>query len=133
MTPSLANDKYLLTKILQNQRKMQQVIKDFNCTFYNLENFEYAFDLCALYMIQIGEASKSLSKDTKELFEIFDCDTTKYFRNMIAHVYERLDRPMLKAYIFQIISDKAINEIKQGIKNCDMELAKDKNAEDIDR
>lgn len=38
----------------------------------NLENNKMAFDLCAFYMSQIGEAAKLLTDETKESFEFFN-------------------------------------------------------------
>lgn len=77
-----------------------------------------AFDLCVFYMSQIGEAAKLLTDKTKTSFKYFDADCTKYFRNMANHVYEKVNRSYLKAYIFSTISKEAIMEIKNRIKYC---------------
>lgn len=77
-----------------------------------------AFDLCAFYMSQMGEAAKLLTDDTKESFQNFNAETTKYFRNMVDHVYEKVNKTYLKAYIFSIISDPSMKEVKERIKYC---------------
>ena len=123
MTKSYSKDVQLLMKILQNQDKINKAIKAFNCNQNNLDKNEMAFDLCAFYMSQIGEAAKLLTDKTKQSFKYFDADCTKYFRNMVDHVYEKVNRSYLKSYIFSTISKEAVMEIKDRIKYC-MENAK---------
>lgn len=112
-------DKQLLLKIAQNQNNIKDVIKYFNCDSSNLENCKYAFDLCAMYMAQIVEAAKMLSVEQKNSFAYFDWKTTNYFRNMIDHVYEKVNPKFLKAYIFQMISVESLSEISQAIIKAD--------------
>ncbi|MBO5229134.1 MAG: hypothetical protein J6B39_09090 [Lachnospiraceae bacterium] len=111
-------------KILKNQQNIKEVMAQFNCNASNIEQNKFAFDLCAFYMAQIGEASKLLTDDTKKALEHFDADTTKYFRNMVDHVYEKVNKTVLKAYIFDMISNDTVKEIKARIKYCN-EHAKD--------
>lgn len=118
MTKSLQKDVQLLMKILQYQTKINQVIKDFNCNEQNLEKCDYAFDLCALYMSQIGEAAKLLTDESKEQFQYLDINVTKYFRNMIDHVYEKVNKAYLKAYIFSTASKEAMDEVKKRVQYC---------------
>lgn len=118
VTKSYSKDIQLLMKIFQNQQNIQNVLKDFNCNEINLEQNKYAFDLCALYMSQIGEASKLLTDETKESFQYFNPTTTKYFRNMIDHVYEKVNKTVLKAYVFHMVSSEVLKEIKDRIKFC---------------
>lgn len=118
MIPSLQKDIQLLMKILQNQQNIKNVIRDFGCTEKDLETNTYAFDLCALYMAQIGEAAKLLTKETQDSFQYFDGTITKYFRNMIDHVYEKVNRKYLKAYIFTTVSNEVMKEIKDRIQYC---------------
>lgn len=118
MTKSYSKDIQLLMKILQNQDKIDKAIKTFNCNQNNLDKNDMAFDLCAFYMSQIGEAAKLLTDKTKQSFKYFDADCTKYFRNMVDHVYEKVNRSYLKAYIFSTISKETVAEIKERIKYC---------------
>ncbi len=118
MTKSYSKDIQLLNKILNNQQNIKNAIKHFECNQNNLENSKMAFDLCSFYMSQIGEAAKLLTDQTKQSFKYFDADCTKYFRNMIDHVYEKMNRKYLTAYIFEIITDDAVSEIKNRIKFC---------------
>lgn len=118
MIKSYKKDVQLLMKILQNQQKITNTIEHFNCNSKNLESNEMAFDLCAFYMSQIGEAAKLLTDDTKESFRNFNAETTKYFRNMVDHIYEKVNKAYLKAYIFGIISDVSMKEVKERIKYC---------------
>lgn len=118
MTKSYSKDIQLLLKISENQHKIIKVIKDFGCTEKDLESNEYAFDLCALYMSQIGEASKYLTDETKQYFQYFDPSVTNYFRNMIDHVYEKVNKKYLKAYILGMIKQEAIKEVIERISFC---------------
>lgn len=124
MMKSYSKDIQLLMKILKNQQNIKEVITQFNCNSINIEKNKFAFDLCAFYIAQIGEAVKLLTDDTKQSLEHFDADTTKYFRNMVDHVYEKVNKTVLKGYIFDMISNYAIKEIKERIKYCN-EHAKD--------
>ena len=126
MKKSYAKDVQLLMKILQNQVKMAKAIETFNCNQNNLDQNEMAFDLCAFYMSQIGEAAKLLTDKTKKSFNYFNADCTKYFRNIVDHVYEKVNKGYLKAFVFSMISKEAVNEIKNRIKYCN-EHAKSSN------
>lgn len=118
MTKSYSKDIQLLLKISEHQHKIAGVLKDFKCTEKDLDTNTYAFDLCALYMSQIGEASKYLTDDTKQSFRYFDPSITSYFRNMIDHIYEKVNKKYLKAYIFGMIKDEAMKEVIDRIKFC---------------
>ena len=59
-----------------------------------------AFDLCAMYMAQIGEEVKHLTTESKnELSKTLDTSVLYQFRNMIDHTYEKVNKIMLSAYI----------------------------------
>lgn len=118
MNKSFKRDIQLLTKILDNQNKMIKTLKRFGCNQKNLENDIEAFDLCAFYMAQIGEASKLLTDSTISSFSVFDPLVTKKFRNMIDHVYEDVNRAYLKAFIFSTISQPSIQEIINRLSYC---------------
>lgn len=79
---------------------------------------QYGFDLCAMYMSQIGEAGKYLTDDTKQSFKNFDPSITGYFRNMIDHVYEKVNKAVLKAYVFNMVKPDVIKEVKDRIIFC---------------
>lgn len=100
MVKSYQKDIQLLMKILENQQNITETISNTN----NLENNKMAFDLCAFYMSQIGEAAKLLTDETKESFHYFNADCTKYFRNIVDHIYEKVNKTYLKAYIFSTIA-----------------------------
>ncbi len=77
---------------------------------------EHAFDLCAMYMAQIGENVKLLTDESKDsLSETISLDVLKYFRNMIDHDYEKINKSFLLPYIESTQSDKAISAVKQLI------------------
>lgn len=118
MVKSFSKDIQLLMKILGNQQNIIDAIKHFECNRNNLENNKMAFDLCAFYMSQIGEAAKLLTDETQKSFKYFNADCTKYFRNMVDHVYEKVNKTYLKAYIFGTISSETVKEIKDRIKFC---------------
>ena len=118
MTRSYNKDIQLLMSILQRQNDIREVIKRFECSQNNLEQDKMAFDLCAFYMAQIGEASKMLTDDTQNSLTCINADVLKAFRNMIDHTYEKVNKKYLKAYIFSIIEPEAIAEIKNRINYC---------------
>ena len=115
MTKSYRKDIQLLMSILQRQNDIKEVIKRFECNQNNLEQDKMAFDLCAFYMAQIGEASKMLTDDTQNSLTCINASVLKAFRNMIDHTYEKINKKYLKAYIFGMIEPKAITEIKNRI------------------
>lgn len=118
MKKSYSKDVQLLMKILQNQVKIKQAITTFNCDERTLDSNDLAFDLCSFYMSQIGEAAKLLTDTTKNSFKYFNPSSTTYFRNMIDHVYEKVNRQYIKAYIFNMISKEVMTEIKDRITFC---------------
>ena len=77
-----------------------------------------AFDLCAFYMAQIGETAKLLTDNTKESFRKMDVKGLVEFRNKIDHVYDRVNRTVLKKQIFNVISPQVTSEIEQRIQYC---------------
>lgn len=118
MTKSYKKDIQLLLSILQRQNDMKEVIKRFGCTQNNLEQDKMAFDLCAFYMAQIGEASKMLTDESQSSLTCINFSVLKVFRNMIDHTYEKVNKKYLKAYIFSMITAEAMAEIKSRINYC---------------
>lgn len=118
MTKSYKKDIQLLMSILQRQHDMKEVIDRFGCTPNDLEQDKMAFDLCAFYMAQIGEASKMLTADTQNSLSCIDFGVLKAFRNMIDHTYEKVNKKYLKAYIFGMLEQEAVTEIKNRIEYC---------------
>lgn len=127
MTKNKSRDKALILTILKNQQKIKDAIKFFKCTEYNLDQNDMAFDLCAMYMAQIGESAKLLTDDTKSNLTTFDWRTIKYFRDFIDHVYEKINKKTLKPYIFLMTSPKVTNELKDVLKQITQELNNEKN------
>lgn len=118
MTKSYKKDIQLLMSILQRQNDMKEVIKRFECTQNDLEQDKMAFDLCAFYMAQIGEASKMLTDESQNSLSCINFGVLKAFRNMIDHTYEKVNKKYLKAYIFSMIAPEAMAEIKNRINYC---------------
>ena len=104
--------------ILQRQNDIREAIERFGCNQNNLVQDKMAFDLCAFYMAQIGEASKMLTNDTPSSLTCINAGVLKAFRNMIGHTYEKINKKYLKAYIFSMIEPKAIAEVKNRINYC---------------
>lgn len=120
---NLSRDAQVLTYILKNQSKIKSVIADFQCDFSQtskgVASHIYAFDLCAMYMAQIGENVKLLTDESKEaLIEVVNIDILKYFRNMIDHNYEKVNKIYLQAYIQLVTSDKALVAVKEQYLYC---------------
>lgn len=118
MTKSYSRDVQILMKILQNQQNILEAVDFFQCTSNNLHKNKMAFDLCAFYMAQIGKDVKLLTDDTRMSLSFIDAKILTYFRNIVDHAYEKVDKVVLKAYIFSMIHKNAIAEIKQRIKYC---------------
>lgn len=118
MNKTYRTDVQLLTKILQNQVNIENAIKRFGCNEKNLENDTMVFDLCAFYMAQIGEEIKNLTDTTKKSLTFVDVNILRKFRNMIDHTYDKVNKSVLKAYIFLVISEKSKKEIKDRIMYC---------------
>ena len=118
MTKSYKKDIQLLMSILQRQNDIDAAIKRFGCNPNTIEQDKMAFDLCAFYMAQIGEAAKMLTKDTQDSLICINAGVLKAFRNMIDHTCEKVNKKYLKAYIFSMIEPKAIAEVKNRIKYC---------------
>ena len=129
MVKSLSRDMSVLIYIKKNQDNLLEALKVSECDFSNtnrgLCNNKIIFDACALYMAQIGENVKLLSDSTVEyLNDYFNTGILRYFRNMIDHTYEKVNKKYLKAYIFNMIEPKAVMEIRNRINYCN------ENAED---
>lgn len=125
MKCSINRDKYVLSCILKNQQKIQKVLKEFNCDFSQTQKSviynEFAFDLCAMYMAQIGENVKLLTEESKqEISKIIDINTLRYFRNIIDHDYEKINKILLQPYIQAMSLQKSINIVKEQYKNCNV-------------
>lgn len=124
MAKSLSRDIQVLAYILQNQLKIKDVAKRFECDFSvngsrSVVRDSMAFDLCAMYMAQIGENVKLLTDETREeLDKSMNTSVLKYFRNMIDHAYEKVNKSMLVVYIQNTQSEQAVKAVKTLIKNC---------------
>ena len=70
-------------------------------------------------MAQIGEKVKLLTDSTKAcLNKYFNLDMLVYFRNMIDHDYDSVNRVILQSYIQQIISKEFVDAVEDRIKYC---------------
>lgn len=123
MNKSLGRDMSLLSNILKNQNKIECVMRDFKCDFSqsssSVSNNVYAFDLCAMYMAQIGESVKLLTDETKSVIsQEIDLSLLRYFRNMIDHAYDKVNKPYLQAYIQLMISSNVKKVLKDRYIYC---------------
>lgn len=85
----------------------------------SLVDNKLAFDLCAFYMAQLGEKVKLLTDDTyKDLNSTVNLQIFKYFRNLIDHDYDSVNRSVLRAYIELATSNTFLNCIKGRIAYC---------------
>lgn len=124
MNKSFSRDIQTLTYIRRNQQKIRDAVSRFGCDLStagpkSILRDEQAFDLCAMYMAQIGENVKLLTDASKEdLNEIINIKTLTYFRNMIDHSYEKVNKSVLLPYIKMAQSDKALQQVEELIKEC---------------
>lgn len=78
-----------------------------------------AFDLCSMYMAQIGENVKNLTDGSQAaLSEVIHTDILRYFRNRIDHDYEKVNKPLLQTYIQQMTAPKTMQLIQEQYKAC---------------
>ena len=124
MSSSKSRDIQILTYILKNQNNIRAAIKRMGVSLNqsatnSIVKDDMAFDLCAMYMAQIGENVKLLTEESQTaVSQIIDVPTLKYFRNMIDHDYEKVNKTILRPYIESAQSDKAMTAIKKLISNC---------------
>ncbi|EOS68712.1 hypothetical protein C818_03527 [Lachnospiraceae bacterium MD308] len=123
MVKSLSRDMSVLIYIKKNQDNLLEALKVSKCDFSNtnrgLCNNKIIFDACALYMAQIGENVKLLSDSTVEyLNDYFNTGILRYFRNMIDHSYEKVNRQILQAYIQQMCSQDVYDAVSRRIQYC---------------
>lgn len=118
MKKSYKKDIQVLYRINQNQYKIIDAINRCQCNPKDFHNDTLVFDACAFYMAQIGEDIKLLTDNTKQSFQYLDVKTLVYFRNMVDHTYEKVNKQVLKAYIQNMVDNKTIAEIQDRIKYC---------------
>ncbi|MEH2932751.1 hypothetical protein VSQ48_23230 [Candidatus Ventrimonas sp. KK005] len=124
MNRSYSRDVQVLGHILKNQMNIRDAVKRLGCDFSQVSsksilNDKLAFDACSMYMAQIGEHIKLLTDYSKEeLNKFIDIQTLRYFRNMIDHSYEKVNKLYLMPYIQIMQSDKTMQQVKQIIQEC---------------
>ncbi len=118
MNKSLSRDVYLLSSIRKQQNNLIEALNHFNCNSNNLAQNKLAFDLCSMYMSQLGEAAKLLTDATKESFKYLNIKSLVYFRNSINHSYEKINKVYLQSYIFNAISKQCREEVNNRIAFC---------------
>ncbi len=120
----MSRDIQVLTYIYKNQEKIRQAVKRLDCDFStagrrSIVKDDMAFDVCAMYMAQIGENVKLLTDETREkLNQVVNVDILRQFRNSIDHNYENINRTFLLPYIQMMQSDKTMDSVNQLIKEC---------------
>lgn len=119
MTKSYSRDVQVLLKMLSNVDSARDVITRHNCSFSSeskdsLHKNKDAFDLCSFYLAQFGEKVKLLTDQTKsELSKTVNLDILKYFRNIIDHDYESVNKGILQGYIQSLVS----NDFRKALVN----------------
>lgn len=110
--------------MVDNIDKAIGVIERHNVSFNNASsNALYrdteAFDLCSFYMAQVGEKVKLLTDQTKtEISNIVDVGILKYFRNLIDHDYDSVNKQVLQGYIRVLTSKELRNALINRIRYC---------------
>ena len=121
---SYSRDVALLLSIMKNQKKIKDVVSRFNVSFEQKDknficNDEMVFDLCAMYMAQIGEEVKHLTTESKNnLNNTLDTSVLYQFRNMIDHTYEKVNKIMLSAYIEKAVRTETIKVVRDRVEYC---------------
>lgn len=124
MTKSYKRDIQVLLKMLVNVDNARDVIKRFKLTFNSsAQNALYrnkdAFDLCSFYLAQFGEKVKLLTDASRDdLSKVVDLNILKYFRNIIDHDYESVNKVILQGYIQSLVSNEFRNAIINRIEYC---------------
>lgn len=124
MTKSYKRDIQILLKMLANIDSARDVITRYRVNFasnsqYSLHLNKDAFDLCAFYLAQFGEKVKLLTDTTRhDLSTIVDLSILKYFRNIIDHDYESVNKVILMSYIQLLTSNDFRNAVIKRIDYC---------------
>lgn len=114
----------LLYKMLRNISDIRSAITTFGCSLNKSSNNylasnKMAFDLCSFYMAQFGEKIKLLSDDTiSDLRKYIDLSIFRYFRNIISHDYDSVNKDLLCVYISQVISNSSFYAISNRREYC---------------
>lgn len=123
MRKNYNSDVQLIQRIIKNQIKIVDAIRFHNCDFSStnrgLCNNVMCFDLCALYMSQIGEQLKLLTDSSRlTLSTVIDIKMLVHFRNIIDHDYEKINRPLLSSYIELMVSKQVSSAVALRCKYC---------------
>lgn len=124
MNKSYTRDVQVLLKMLANVDSARDVISQFGVNFNTQDSRaiyknKYAFDLCAFYLAQFGEKVKLLTDSSRnELSKTVDLGVLKYFRNIIDHDYESVNKVVLQGYIQLLISNSFRSAIIDRIQYC---------------
>lgn len=124
MSKSLSRDCQVLLKMIENVNSARDVIKRYNVDF-NARSPRYiaynkdALDLCSFYMAQFGEKVKLLTDSSREdLNNYADLGIMKYFRNMIDHDYESVNKAVLASYLSILVSNQFLNALQNRLRYC---------------
>jgi len=102
-------DKTVIKLIIGYCIKIEAAVVRFGDSYDNFTGDEIYRDVCAMYILQIGELTTLLSEDFKSTHTEIPWNEIKAMRNIVAHGYGkisvstlwetvRMDIPMLKAY-----------------------------------
>lgn len=107
-------DLLYLLRILEAIGKILLYSKEYqNADEFLFKNDQRDYNASLLLMMQIGEQSAKVSKDTKQKFPEIKWQVLKGFRNRVAHEYVNID----KLIVFSIIKNDLPKLLLQ-ISNC---------------
>ena len=124
MNKSLSRDYQVLLKMIENVNSARDVIKRYSVDF-NAKSQRYiarskdALDLCSFYMTQFGEKIKLLTDGSKDYLNAYaDLGIMKYFRNIIDHDYESVNKAVLASYLSILVSNQFLSALQERAKYC---------------
>lgn len=124
MNKSLSRDYQVLLKMIENVNSARDVIKRYNVDF-NAKSPRFiardkdALDLCSFYMAQFGEKIKLLTDSSKDYLNNYvDLGIMKYFRNIIDHDYESVNKVVLASYLSILVSNQFLSVLQERAKYC---------------
>ena len=124
MNKSLSRDYQVLLKMIENVNSARDVIKRYNVDF-NARSQRYivcskdALDLCSFYMAQFEEKIKLLTDSSKDYLNKYaDLGIMKYFRNIIDHDYESVNKAVLASYLNILVSNQFLSALQERAKYC---------------
>lgn len=119
MTKSMSRDVSVLMYIRKNRNKIIQAMSYCNCSVNTLSSNTVCFDVCSMYLAQIGENVKLLTDGSAEyLNNYINVRGLKQLRNQIDHVYQKVSKQNICLYVSYVLSKDFADALNYRISYC---------------